>query len=267
MIAHGASTLPNAAISQEQSALAEEPVIQRASSGRCRRCGGVNLFNSQGNPWTARRSKEQSNPQLILPSIKEVRHRARAAHPLLRTLTFELSRPGEGAPPRIGPIAAGARVRYDQSMTQRKFIGIGAWVLLGLICFATLSPISLRPETGFVAAERFVAFAALGALFVTAYPHHFLRAMLFIVIVAFALEGLQHLTPDRHGHLVDAIEKVTGGLAGSSIAWIAQGFSRKVARRTVRQEIVRVDPELTELLIGSTIIIIFGMALLIAQNH
>jgi hypothetical protein len=96
--------------------------------------------------------------------------------------------------------------------------------MLGLICFVTLSPISLRPETGtgFVAVERFGAFAALGALFVTAYPHHFFRVASLVVIVALGLEALQHLTPDRHGHLVDAMEKIAGGLAGSCIVKLIQ---------------------------------------------
>jgi hypothetical protein len=150
-------------------------------------------------------------------------------------------------------------------MTQRKFIGIGAWALLGLVCFATLSPIALRPETGFVAAERFAAFAALGALFVAAYPLHFFRNALFVVIVAFALEALQHLTPDRHGHLVDAIEKVAGGLAGASIACIGQSLFGN--SQTQNSKPLRGDPELIELMIGSTLVIIFGMVLLLAQNH
>lgn len=39
---------------------------------------------------------------------------------------------------------------------------------------------------------------------------------LFVVITAVGLETLQHLTPDRHGHLSDALEKVIGGLAVAS---------------------------------------------------
>jgi hypothetical protein len=108
-------------------------------------------------------------------------------------------------------------------MTPRKLIELGAWAMLGLICFVTLSPISLRPETGSsVAVERFGAFAALGALFMAAYPHHFFRVASLVVIVALGLEALQHLTPDRHGHLVDAMEKIAGGLAGSCIVKLIQ---------------------------------------------
>jgi hypothetical protein len=130
----------------------------------------------------------------------------------------------------VSPIASNVSVRYAYAMTPRNLIGLGAWTMLGLICFVTLSPISLRPETGFAAVERFGAFAALGALFVTAYPHHFFRVASLVVIVALGLEALQHLTPDRHGHLVDAMEKVTGGLAGSSIAWISQVLIGKAPR-------------------------------------
>ena len=56
---------------------------------------------------------------------------------------------------------------------------LGAWTRLVFICFVALAPIDLRPKTGEVGLERCVAFALLGVLFVSAYPRHFLRLMLF----------------------------------------------------------------------------------------
>jgi hypothetical protein len=62
----------------------------------------------------------------------------------------------------------------------------------------------------------------MGMLFVLAYPRYFVWLTVLIVIVAFGLEALQHLTPDRHGHLLDATEKVAGGLVGCMAAKFLQ---------------------------------------------
>ncbi|MET4391717.1 VanZ family protein [Bradyrhizobium sp. F1.4.3] len=95
---------------------------------------------------------------------------------------------------------------------------------------ATLSPVGLRPETGHVRIERFAAYALLGTLFVAAYPHHFTRVMSLVLAAAVSLEALQHLTPDRHGHLIDAMEKIAGGVAGCSCTRLMQIVSRKLRR-------------------------------------
>ena len=105
-----------------------------------------------------------------------------------------------------------------------RIITLAAWATLAFICFITLSPISLRPKTGEVGFERFVAFAILGVLFMWAYPRHFGRLMLFLLVVVFGLEALQHLTPDRHGHLLDAIEKAAGALGGACFARLTQAL-------------------------------------------
>ena len=96
-----------------------------------------------------------------------------------------------------------------------------AWFFLAFICFVALGPITLRPETGQVALERFAAFACLGLLFTLVYPSHFARSIVLVVIAAIALESLQHLTPDRHGHLQDAAVKVAGAIVGCCVASVA----------------------------------------------
>jgi len=103
----------------------------------------------------------------------------------------------------------------------RKLIILIAWCCLGSIAFVTLSPIGLRPEIGSAGLERFAAYGVLGVLFVAAYPRRFVLVMTLILGAAVSLELLQHLTPDRHGHLADAAQKITGGLLGSSAAKFA----------------------------------------------
>ena len=62
--------------------------------------------------------------------------------------------------------------------------------------------------------EHVVAFAVLGALFALAYPRRPLLVCVIVTGAAAVLEIMQTLTPDRHGTLVDALEKMAGGLMG-----------------------------------------------------
>src|SRR4051794_14886853 len=97
----------------------------------------------------------------------------------------------------------------------KKGLAILAWVALGLIIFVTLSPLGLRPVvTPNPIYERLAAYAILGVLFGLAYPSRTWMTLSILLGAAVALEGLQHLTPDRHGHLPDLIEKASGGLLG-----------------------------------------------------
>ncbi|MET4374920.1 hypothetical protein ACVW1A_007110 [Bradyrhizobium sp. LB1.3] len=114
-----------------------------------------------------------------------------------------------------------------------KLIAVLAWVALGLIVVVTLSRIGLRPETGSVRLERFVAYGLLGALFVAAYPRHFALVMSFILAVAISLELLQHLTPDRHGHITDAMQKIGGGVAGCSIVRLVQVWRERTTEKVL----------------------------------
>jgi hypothetical protein len=111
--------------------------------------------------------------------------------------------------------------QYQTTKLPRLFI-VAAWCALGFIIFVTLSPIGLRPGTGSAGLERFVAYYLLGSVFVAAYPRHFTLVMMFILTVAISLELLQHLTPDRHGRVADAVEKIAGGIAGCSLARLIQ---------------------------------------------
>lgn len=113
-----------------------------------------------------------------------------------------------------------------------KIVPVAAWAAITFIAYATLAhvgfvyaiyyklaPFLMRPEMGTYAhVEHMIAFAVVGALFSFAYPR---RTILICVIVfggAALLEFLQTLTPDRHGTLIDALEKMAGGAVGILLA-------------------------------------------------
>ena len=105
------------------------------------------------------------------------------------------------------------------------------WLLAAAIGFVTLAPIHLRPQTGHVFLERFAAFLALGAAFVAAYPNRTRLALVVIPLIAVALEAMQTLVPSRHGEVLDALEKVGGGLTGIVVAAIAIAASERNRRQ------------------------------------
>jgi VanZ family protein len=97
----------------------------------------------------------------------------------------------------------------------KKLIGLAAWGLLAFIVYATISPGQDRPTllttTSF---QHLAAFAVLGALFCLGYPRQIALVCLIVLGGAVLLEIMQLLTPDRHGRIQDAIEKMAGGFAG-----------------------------------------------------
>ena len=96
-----------------------------------------------------------------------------------------------------------------------KLIAVAAWGALAFIVYATLSPIRDRPTLSSSASlEHVAAFAVLGILFCLAYPRHTMLVCLVVFGGAVLLEVLQLLTPDRHGRIPDALEKVLGGAMG-----------------------------------------------------
>jgi VanZ family protein len=88
-------------------------------------------------------------------------------------------------------------------------------VLLAFIVYATISPIQDRPSLPMPSSlEHLAAFAALGTLFCLAYPRHITLVCLIVLGSVVVLEIMQLLTPDRHGRIQDAIEKMAGGAMG-----------------------------------------------------
>lgn len=111
----------------------------------------------------------------------------------------------------------------------RKVVLFIAWATLLLIVFATLSPIGLRPHFAGVSVERFGAFAIVGLLFGLAYPTRLGLVLACVGGAAVGLEVLQHLTPDRHGEVRDAMVKLAGSIAGVGTAFVLN----RVLKRSV----------------------------------
>jgi VanZ family protein len=113
-----------------------------------------------------------------------------------------------------------------------KLITVAAWVSITIIAYATLthvgfvysvyfklSPILMRPEMrNYAHFEHIISFAVVGVLFTFAYPRRTILVCCIVFGGAALLEILQTLTPDRHGTLVDALEKMAGGVAGIFLA-------------------------------------------------
>ena len=137
--------------------------------------------------------------------------------------------------------AFGAQPQHEHK-NMLKTVTIAAWVSIIFIAYATLahvgfvysiyyklSPFLMRPEMNTYAhVEHIIAFVVVGALFGFAYPRRTVAVCCFVFAAAALLEILQTLTPDRHGTLVDALEKMAGGLAGTiaARAILEIGFSK-----------------------------------------
>ena len=122
----------------------------------------------------------------------------------------------------------------------QKLVIIAAWAAILALAFATLThvgfvysiyytlaPLLMRP--GMRLYGHFVhviGFAVLGALFAFAYPRRLIFVCSIVFISAVALEYLQTLTPDRHGTLIDAFEKIVGGAFGIFAAHAILWFTR-----------------------------------------
>jgi VanZ like family len=87
-------------------------------------------------------------------------------------------------------------------------------VLFVAIVVATLGPVGLRPQTGQPGLERLVAFAALGAVLVPAFPSRFWTVLMVVVAAAICLELLQLVVPGRDARVVDGAVKAAGGALG-----------------------------------------------------
>jgi hypothetical protein len=107
-------------------------------------------------------------------------------------------------------------------------IAVAAWVSITIIAYATLThvgfvysiyfklaPFLMRPTMrNYGHFEHIICFALVGTLFGIAYPQRTILVCCIVFGGAALLEVLQTLTPDRHGTLVDALEKMAGAAAG-----------------------------------------------------
>lgn len=124
----------------------------------------------------------------------------------------------------------------------RKIIIGAAWGSVAALAYATLThvgfvysiyyklaPLLMWPGMRALArVEHVIAFAVLGALFSFAYPKRIVFVCCVVFLSAVILEYLQTFTPDRHGTVVDAFEKIIGGALGISVARaVLNSWSRK----------------------------------------
>ena len=134
----------------------------------------------------------------------------------------------------------------------QKLIICAAWACVAAFAFATLThvefayaiyyrlaPLLMWPKARtYGLFEHVIAFAVFGALFSLAYPRRIVFVCIVVFVTAVGLEYLQTLTPDRHGTLFDASEKVVGGAFGIAVA---QAF--RYLRGWNQNPLPRISPE------------------------
>ena len=122
----------------------------------------------------------------------------------------------------------------------RGFIVVAAWASLAAVIYATLSKLELVYRLYYLLApflnypsmrtyatiEHLAAFGVVGMLFCALYPRSLLRICFFLFLFIAGLEVMQTLTPDRHGTLGDAAEKMIGGAAGAVLMAAALRWRR-----------------------------------------
>ena len=129
--------------------------------------------------------------------------------------------------PDFFPNIEGQNVNMSRNSISH-LIAVAAWISITVIAYATLthvgfvyaiyfklSPILMGAAMrNYAHFEHIIAFVLVGVLFSFAYPRRTVLVCCIVFGGAALLEILQTLTPDRHGTLVDALEKMAGGAAG-----------------------------------------------------
>lgn len=107
-----------------------------------------------------------------------------------------------------------------------------AWGLLGLVAFATLVPIGLRPMSGLSSnVERIATFAGLGFVFALAYPHRLPVIIAVVACAAVGFEILQMLVATRHASMRDLGFKLIGGGVGIAAGYLASRLWQRLGSR------------------------------------
>jgi len=115
-------------------------------------------------------------------------------------------------------------------------LAIAAWGTVSLIGYATLTKVQfiyvvygkVKPflfgvdMATWAHMEHAIAFLTLGGLFALAYPRRTVLVCMIVIGSAIAFELLQTVTPDRHGTLFDASEKIIAGCVGIAAVRLVQ---------------------------------------------
>ena len=122
----------------------------------------------------------------------------------------------------------------------RGVIVVAAWVSVAAVVYATLSKLELVYRLYYLLApflnypsmrtyatiEHLAAYGMIGLLFCAVYPRSLLRVCFFLFLFIVGLEALQTVTPDRHGTLRDAVEKMIGAATGAVLMTAALSWKR-----------------------------------------
>lgn len=146
--------------------------------------------------------------------------------------------------PAIAVLYRTAILSSSDSRMIQKLVTIAAWLSVAILAYLTLTQVGFVYSIYFKLApflmdvnmktyahfEHIIAFAVFGALFAFAYPRRVVFVCGVVLLTAVALEYLQTLTPDRHGTLIDAWEKMAGGAFGICVARASRYFWRRNCR-------------------------------------
>jgi hypothetical protein len=124
----------------------------------------------------------------------------------------------------------------------QRYLTLGVLVFIAAIAYGTLGRVGsayaiyfkVAPWLGhpnmrtFATIEHLLIFAIFGALLSLAFPDRILSVCCAILFIASFFEYLQTLTPDRHGTMRDACEKIAGGLLGAIVAYATARWCRRV---------------------------------------
>jgi hypothetical protein len=98
------------------------------------------------------------------------------------------------------------------------FARAAALAAIAIVVALTLGPVSVRALSPFAGWDRPLAYAVIGFLLILSFPRHRWRAMAGVLVLIAGLEAAQELLPDRHGRLIDAVEKSIGAGLGAAAA-------------------------------------------------
>jgi hypothetical protein len=126
---------------------------------------------------------------------------------------------------------------YDGFMTM--LIRIAAAAAIALVVALTLGPLGVRTMSPVNPLwDRALAYAVIGFLLILSFPRHPLRVVLAVLVMIVGLEAAQGLRPDRHGRVLDVIEKSVGAGFGFAAAagtlWMVRRHRRASAPETGR---------------------------------
>ena len=99
------------------------------------------------------------------------------------------------------------------------FIRVAAFAAIALVVVLTLGPVEVRSMSPVDPLwDRALAYLVISFLLVLSFPRRPLLVLAVILAVIVGLEAAQQLRPDRHGRLIDVIEKSLGAGAGALLA-------------------------------------------------